>query len=598
MKDNYETKKQSANALIRSNNREAEEKLKRNYQIQNVISTVLRISLEPISLEKQLERILDLILSIPWLSLQSKGCIFLVEDEPDVLVMRAQRGLADVLLTSCANVPFGKCLCGRAASTGKTIFADHIDDRHETRYEGILPHGHYNVPIKSGERILGVINMYVSEGHKIDPVEKEFLSSVANTLAGIVERKQAEDKLKRNYYIQSTISSVLQISLEPVSLEEQLKRILDLILSIPFLSLQSKGCIFLVEDEPDVLLMRAQRGLADALLTSCANVPFGKCLCGRAASTGKTIFADHIDDRHETGYEGIRPHGHYNVPIKSGDRVLGVICMYVKEEHKRDKGEEEFLSTVANTLAGIIERKRAELEKEKLQEKLAQSEKLSALGRITANVAHEIRNPLTSLGGFARRLNNKIPDGSSVKEYAEVIISEANRLEKILRNVLTYSMHARSHMEKYNINEIIDESLKVFEVMWKDNSIRVERNINDLPQIQINRDQVREAIDNLLSNAIDSMADGGTLTIASKKEFFNEISYIAVKITDEGEGIPEEHLSKIFEPFFSTKALGESHRTGLGLSICRKIMEEHGGLIKAESTLGEGSTFSLYFPLS
>ncbi len=429
----------------------------------------------------------------------------------------------------------------------------------------------------------------------ISPLETEEGLFVSAAVRDITEHRRWDEKIKRSYLIQSAINSILQISMEPISLEEQLERILDLILSIPKLALQSRGCIYLVKDKPKVLAMKAQRGFPESLQAACSEVPFGKCLCGLPASYNEIIFADHIDDRHEIRHEGIFPHGHYCVPITSGYQVLGVINLFIKEGHKREREEEEFLTSAANTLAGIIERKRAELEKQQLQDQLHQSEKLSALGRLTANVAHEIRNPLTVLGGFARRLKKKISDGIKEKKYVEIIISEVNRLEIILKNVLTFSRDVSLHTEKHNINRIVDKSLKTFEDVCREQSINIQKFLDSVPQIQIDKEQVREVIDNLISNAIDAMPKGGTLTITTNREPFKGIDYATVKVTDTGEGIPEDKLSKIFEPFFSTKLTGRG--TGLGLSISGKIAEKHGGFIKAESTIGKGSTFILYFPI-
>jgi hypothetical protein len=114
-----------------------------------------------------------------------------------------------------------------------------------------------------------------------------------------------------------------------------------------------------------------------------------------------------------------------------------------------------------------------------------------------------------------------------------------------------------------------------------------------LPPVLIDRDQVKQALTNLLANAIDVMHDGGTLTIRAGQEVLNDVTYVFLKTSDTGPGIPEEKLPLIFEPFFSTK---EIHGTGLGLSITRKIIEEHGGFVKAESVEGKGATISLYFP--
>jgi K+-sensing histidine kinase KdpD len=372
------------------------------------------------------------------------------------------------------------------------------------------------LPIKSRDKILGILEVdeiafseykehYLNLSHlNLSLAIAGFFGLAISNARKYQKIKRAEEKIKQDYYIQSTISAILHISLKPISIEEQLERILDLILSTPLLVLQAKGCIYLVENDPNVLVMKAHRQLSESLLTICAEVPFGRCLCGLAASTRKIVFADCVDGRHEIRYQGILPHGHYCVPIRSDDRVLGVICMYISEGHKRHKREGDFLSAVADTLAGIIERKRIESEKRELQEQLHQSEKLSALGRLTANVAHEIRNPLTVLGGFARRLNRKISDGKK-KEYCELIISETSRLERILRNVLTFSHEVRLYIEEHNINEIVNETLIIYEDICDEQSISIHKSFGDIPQIQIDKDQAKQAIDNLISNAIDSM---------------------------------------------------------------------------------------------
>ncbi|MBI4681668.1 MAG: EAL domain-containing protein [Nitrospirae bacterium] len=179
-----------------SERKKAEDEIKSNYQVQSVLSKLLNISLQEISLEEQLKIILEHILSISWVSLVSKGAIFLVEDDAGVLVMKAQHELAAPLLKSCARVPFGRCMCGRAAASGEIEFADRIDERHDTRYDGIAPHGHYCVPIMHEGKVLGIINLYVKEGHKRDQREERFLWAVADVLAGIIRHKQAEKQIK------------------------------------------------------------------------------------------------------------------------------------------------------------------------------------------------------------------------------------------------------------------------------------------------------------------------------------------------------------------------------------------------------------------
>jgi len=417
---------------------------------------------------------------------------------------------------------------------------------------------------------------------------------VSAAIRDITKRREAEEQIKLNFIIQSTLNSMLKISLEPLPLEAQFERILEYILSIPHLSLQSRGAIYIIEDDPGNLVLKAHRGFSATEPIPCRNIPIGTCLCGQAAAQSETVYVNHVNERHEIKCDETFPHGHYCVPILSGGRVLGIINVYVKEGHKRSSGEESFLASVASTLAGIIQHNRTEHEKEHLQAQLAQAEKLAALGRFTANVAHEIRNPLTAIGGFARRLDKAIPEESKEKEYANFIISEVARLEGILKNVLTFSRDVSLQLEEYDIHEIIDRVLKMKEEICREKSISVHKSYSDLPAIIIDNAQLHEAVENLVLNAIDSMPQGGSLTVATNKEVYDGIPYVYVSVHDSGTGIPEDKMNLIFEPFYTTKVVDKG--TGLGLSITKKVVEDHGGFMKVESVVGKGSVFTLYFP--
>jgi signal transduction histidine kinase len=276
--------------------------------------------------------------------------------------------------------------------------------------------------------------------------------------------------------------------------------------------------------------------------------------------------------------------------------LLAVPLGMLSQELKKDKLE---ISGLNNNLEKSIE------ELQNVHGRLIQVEKMSELGRMTADVAHEIRNPLTSIGGFARRLEKNLLHITSEeaclriiskeKEYAEIIISEVTRLEKILRDILNFSREVKYHLEYNEINGIIKESLTTFVDTCNLHSIQVEAETDVLlPPVLIDKDQVRQAVINLISNAIGAMPDGGTMRIKTFMEELYSVNYVAVEVADTGHGIPRDKLNMIFEPFYSSKEIGFG--TGLGLSICKKIMDEHNGLIRVDSELDKGTTFKLFFP--
>lgn len=150
-------------------------------------------------------------------------------------------------------------------------------------------------------------------------------------------------------------------------------------------------------------------------------------------------------------------------------------------------------------------------------------------------------------------------------------------------------------MERQEINETVKESLQIFIDVCDDKSIHVEKNLDiSLPPVLIDKDQVKQAINNLLSNAVDITPEGGTITVTTSMEELHSIHYVVIEVKDTGTGISKDKLNFIFEPFYTTKDIGVG--TGLGLSICRKIIEEHSGLIRVQSKEGKGTSFKLLFP--
>ncbi|MBI5408929.1 MAG: PAS domain-containing protein [Nitrospirae bacterium] len=247
------------------------------------------------------------------------------------------------------------------------------------------------------------------------------------------------------------------------------------------------------------------------------------------------------------------------------------------------------ISDPSGNFIGTVHISRDITELHDLREKLTHAEKMAVLGELTAVVAHEIRKPLVSIGGFARRLEKKLAGDTS--EYAKIIINEAGRLENILKEILGFAKGSKLIKSSVNVNEVVKDIIDfiVPEIETGERGNRLIRDIPEAPIITvIDRDKIKEAMLNLLTNA-DDATDHGTITIKIKSENDEAV----IEISDTGSGIKPENLNDIFNPFFTTKSGG----IGLGLAITRRIIEEHNGRIEVESELGLGTAFRIHLPL-
>ncbi len=177
--------------------RKVESEVRRRADIQSALNAILRVSLLPVSLNEQLNRVLEIILEIPWLSLQKKGCVLLTRDCDHELRMAASRNLDSTTHKTCSLASVGHCFCRQALANQEIVFTECVDSRHDNRFPGMKPHGYYCAPLIFHGKTLGVLTLYVEEGHEPDPIEPQFLSSVAQVLAGMIDRKQMEQRLEQ-----------------------------------------------------------------------------------------------------------------------------------------------------------------------------------------------------------------------------------------------------------------------------------------------------------------------------------------------------------------------------------------------------------------
>ncbi|MBM4141087.1 MAG: PAS domain S-box protein [Nitrospira sp.] len=254
-------------------------------------------------------------------------------------------------------------------------------------------------------------------------------------------------------------------------------------------------------------------------------------------------------------------------------------CTFINSSSPIFNSSGEFIGTV-HVARDITEIK-------KLQEKLVLSERMAALGEVAAKVAHDIRNPLVSVGGFARRLEKKL-DGN-LKEYASIIVNETARLESILNEILSFVRGAKLEKEMVNMNELVDEGISLMKSEFDERHIVLVKEFAMSHEIYADPNSIKEALLNVLTNAVQAIGSNGTLFVNT---YMSDDSAV-IEVKDTGKGISDEVLPFIFDPFFTTKVSG----TGLGLTITHKIIEKHNGRIEVESKVNRGSTFKVFLPL-
>jgi signal transduction histidine kinase len=234
-------------------------------------------------------------------------------------------------------------------------------------------------------------------------------------------------------------------------------------------------------------------------------------------------------------------------------------------------------------------------ELETRHEQLIQSKKLASLGILTSGVAHELGNPLNNISMVAQtylELYDRLRSEDRI-EYMKTVLAESERIKKIVQDLLDFSRPKKADFKVADINSVVGNSLKLVQNTLDISRIKSQLNLKeDLPAVFIDEDRIREVLVNLLSNAVHAMPSGGTVFIRTKPAKNND--NIIIEVEDTGKGIPQEFISHIFDPFFSTKG---AEGTGLGLSISYGIVRRHNGKMEVKSKVGAGTTFFIELPI-
>lgn len=405
-----------------------------------------------------------------------------------------------------------------------------------------------------------------------------------------------------------TSALIAQVLQQTTPLAVRLESTLSLLAEVEEIKIENKCGIFVVNEEQTHLEMLSLHGsFTEEFIEREQRIPFGQCLCGRVAQSGEVLISDDCfcDDQHENMFVGMTAHGHYIVPLKIYDETIGVMFLYTDIYPSRDMCRIEMLTNIGHLIALAIRN-------DKVEQKLIAASEISLIASQTksdflANMSHEIRTPLNGILGFTDMLlqEDERTTDENRKEWLSVIQNSGQHLLHLINNILDLSKVESAEIELEMsacdpVNELADLA-SIMRVHANDKMIDLEiKASGHLPhRITTDPTRFRQILTNLISNAI-KFTETGSVTIHTElvDSGDHEMSLV-VQIIDTGTGIPENKLKTIFEPF--TQADSSVTRifggTGLGLTISRQLAIVLGGTLEVESTLGEGSTFTLSLPI-
>lgn len=295
-----------------------------------------------------------------------------------------------------------------------------------------------------------------------------------------------------------------------------------------------------------------------------------------------------------------------NMPLRELTAVMkrvesGDLSVRAGEDRKDEFG---YLASAFNHMINTLESARKEIEKCHIQQ-MEKAAKLASLGEIVSGIAHEIKNPLAGISCAIQVFHSELSDEDNRKPVITEILNQINRLDRIVKDLLSYAKPKPPMFVPSKVHEVLEKTLFFVYPEAKKQNVIIDNQVGEeIPEILMDPDQMQQVFLNIIINAIQSMPNGGILTISASRKNYQEVEnkinksiqcdkVLAVKIQDTGKGISSEDLPYIFEPFFTKKTKG----TGLGLSIGRKIVQEHGGDISVESEVGKGSIFTVYLPM-
>jgi K+-sensing histidine kinase KdpD len=365
-----------------------------------------------------------------------------------------------------------------------------------------------------------------------------------------------------------------------------LDKLLDVILETAIKSINAdRGTLYLLDEAKSEIWSKALRGTEIIEI----RLPVGKGLAGYVAKTGETInIPDAYNDARFNPEVDKKSGYHTNnmlcMPMRNRDKkIIGVFQMLNKKGGAFTSDDEEFINALSIHASIAIENAR-------LAQEMVNNERLSAVGRMAGTIIHDIKNPMSVLRVYAQVMKRKSGNEEAAK-LADEMITQVDRFINMTQEILDFSRGvSATNIEVVEFSETMEDVLAFIEKDLTKRNVKLERNLNYKGKIKLDQGKMIRVFYNIAGNAADAMPEGGTLTVSTMEQD----GMVRIDFKDTGTGMPEEVKRKIFEPFMT---YGKKHGTGLGMSIVKKVMDDHKGKIEIETEVGKGTTIRLLLPI-
>jgi signal transduction histidine kinase len=521
------------------------------------------------------------------------GSFILLNPNSGLLDIEASHGLSE--RAKRVKLRPGEGITGWVATTGMPLRTG--DVREEKRYIAINAkvRSEMAVPVEMRGQVVGLLNVDSTNVDAFSATDEARLVDMASEAAQWLELAWEIDQLRLKSRQLTSLVDTAQMILSETNPDE----ILEQITLQTFRLMKTRLCsVFLLSEDGSELVLRACHGGSE-LYQGKPNLRTEDSLLGSVVTRHKPVAV--VDVVKEKGYiqtdiaRKERLVSMLAVPLIFAEKAVGVLAVYTQQRHRFSNDEIKILSTLGDLSAVAIEKGRLLARVVDMEEKLRASERLSALGLLAAEIAHEIRNPLTVVQMLFHALVESIALDDKSHRDAKLISEKMRQMNRILDQVLSFARSSEPIKEPVHAQQLFDDVFLLTRHKLQQQGIDVRSSIPpDLPLFRADREQVEQVLLNLILNAAQAMPNGGILRLSAALEEIEGEPHIALAVRDNGQGMSPEQIDNLFAPFLTTKDSG----TGIGLAIVKKIMENHQSKVQVESKLGQGAKFKLLFPIA